>query len=137
MAIPGLLKPVAHAGHVLIDGGAVDPLPVRAIREPVDLILAIDISRREQREESSKIPSTIEVLTRAFDLMQAALIDQAPEKIATPIYRIRAGVEAFGALDFFSARKILMAAEPLADEIEQILAIVSRAKAIAGPQKKT
>jgi NTE family protein len=135
MAIPGLLKPVTHAGHVLIDGGAVDPLPIRAIHEKVDLILAIDISRREQREESTKIPATVEILTRAFDLMQAALIDQTPEKATTPVYRIRAGVESFGVLDFFSARKILAAARPLADKIEHILDIVSRAKAIAGPQK--
>ncbi len=32
MAIPGLVRPVVHEGRVMIDGGAVDPLPIRAIQ---------------------------------------------------------------------------------------------------------
>jgi NTE family protein len=135
MAIPGLVRPVVHEGRVLVDGGAVDPLPIRAIRQPVDLIIAIDISRAAAREETEAIPGMVEVVTRAFDLMQSSLIDVQHHVPPAPLYRIKARVEHFGALDFFAAKKILSAAEPMASEIETIIGAVSRAKLIASPEK--
>jgi NTE family protein len=127
MAIPGLVRPVVHEGRVLIDGGAVDPLPIRAIRQPVDLIIAIDISRAAAREETEAIPGMVEVVTRAFDLMQSSLIDVQHHVPPAPLYRIKAKVENFGALDFFAAKKILAAAEPIAAEIETIVSALTRA----------
>lgn len=132
MAIPGLVRPVVHEERVMVDGGAVDPLPIRAIRGEVDIIIAIDISRAASREEKEAIPGMVEVMTRAFDLMQSSLIDVQHHVPPAPLYRIKARVEGFGALDFFSAKKILAAAEPLAGEIETIIAAVSRAKAFSG-----
>lgn len=136
MAIPGLVRPVVHQGRVMIDGGAVDPLPIRAIRGPVDLILAIDISKAAPKEESSAIPGSVEVVTRAFDLLQSALIEAQNHVPPAPLYRIRARVDAFAALDFFSARKILAAAEPMAQEIETIVQAIERAKALAGAPRR-
>jgi NTE family protein len=137
MAIPGLVRPVVHEGRVMVDGGAVDPLPIRAIRGPVDLIIAIDISRAAAREETAAIPGMVEVVTRAFDLMQSSLIDVQHHVPPAPLYRIKARVENFGALDFFAAKKILTAAEPIAAEIETILQAVTRAKTIAAPKKSS
>lgn len=136
MAIPGLVRPVVHEGRVLIDGGAVDPLPIRAIRQPVDLIIAIDISRAAAREETKAIPGMVEVVTRAFDLMQSALIDVQHHVPPAPLFRIKAKVENFGALDFFAAKKILAAAEPIAGEIETIVSALTRAKQLASPERK-
>jgi NTE family protein len=133
MAIPGLVRPVVHRGHVMIDGGAVDPLPIRAIEGPVDLILAIDISKAAPKEDGESIPGSVEAVIRAFDLLQSALIEAQNHVPPAPLYRIKARVEAFPALDFFSARKILAAAEPMAEEIETILRAVARAKALALP----
>ncbi|PPD16362.1 MAG: patatin [Methylobacterium sp.] len=136
MAIPGLVRPVVHQGRVMIDGGAVDPLPIRAIRGPVDLILAIDISKAAPKEDGQSIPGSVEVVTRAFDLLQSALIEAQNHVPPAPLYRIRARVDAFAALDFFSARKILAAAEPMAQEIETIVQAIERAKALAGPPRR-
>lgn len=135
MAIPGLVRPVVHEGRVMVDGGAVDPLPIRAIHGPVDLIIAIDISRAAAREENASIPGMVEVLTRAFDLMQSSLIDVQHHVPPAPLYRIKARVESFSALDFFAAKKILAAAEPIAGEIETIISAVTRAKQLASPEK--
>ncbi|MGL5447309.1 MAG: patatin-like phospholipase family protein [Rhabdaerophilum sp.] len=135
MAIPGLVRPVVHEGHVMIDGGAVDPLPIRAIRGPVDLIIAIDISRMAAREETEAIPSMLEVVTRSFDLMQSSLIDVQQHVPSAPLYRIKAKVDHFGALDFFAAKKIIAAAEPIAAEIETIIEAVTRAKSLVALEK--
>jgi NTE family protein len=123
MAIPGLVRPVVFGERVLIDGGAVDPLPVRAISRDVDLILAIDVSRAAAREESAAIPGAFETGFRVFDLMQAALADAHADENARPIRRIKAPVEGFNALDFFAAKKILAASESLAGAVESALSL--------------
>lgn len=46
MSVPGLLAPVEHAGHKLVDGGLVDNLPVAEVRERCqpDVVIAVDVS---------------------------------------------------------------------------------------------
>lgn len=135
MAIPGLVRPVVHQGKVMIDGGAIDPLPVRAITEPVDLILAIDISRAAQREESAEIPGFIETLTRAFDLMQLSLVESQSYVPQAPYHRVKARVDQFPALDFFRPKKVLTASASISGEIERVIEAVRHVKraAISGP----
>jgi NTE family protein len=123
MAIPGLVKPVVFGGRVMVDGGAVDPLPLRAITADVDLVLAIDVSRAAAREESAAIPGAVETGFRVYDLMQAALADAQANSHALPIRRIKAPVEGFNALDFFAAKKILSASEGLAGAVESALTL--------------
>jgi len=41
MALPWLVRPILREGRVLIDGGAVDPLPVRSADPTADLVLAV------------------------------------------------------------------------------------------------
>jgi NTE family protein len=135
MAIPGLVRPVVHQGKVMIDGGAIDPLPVRAITEPVDLILAIDISRAAQREESAEIPGFIETLTRAFDLMQLSLVESQSYVPQAPYHRVKARVDQFAALDFFRPKKVFTASASISGEIERVIEAVQHVKrvAISGP----
>jgi NTE family protein len=123
MAIPGLVRPVVFENRVLVDGGAVDPLPVRAIRTDVDLILAIDVSRAAARDEGAAIPGAVETGFRVFDLMQAALADAQASDNTRPIRRLKAPVEGFNALDFFAAKKILAASESLAGAVESALTL--------------
>lgn len=130
MAIPALVRPVVFGTRVLIDGGAVDPLPIRAITRPVDLILAIDVSRAAAREESEKVPGAVETGFRVFDLMQAALADAQLSGGIAPVHRIKAPVEGFNALDFFNAKKLLAASEGIGAEIETV--IKAAQKALAG-----
>ncbi len=123
MAIPGLVRPVVFGDRVMIDGGAVDPLPVKAITAEVDLILAIDASRAAAREEGAKIPGAVETGFRVYDLMQAALADAQASDNPRPIRRLKAPVEGFNALDFFAAKKILAASESLAGTVEAALTL--------------
>jgi NTE family protein len=123
MAIPGLVRPVAFDNRVMVDGGAVDPLPVRAITTDVDLILAIDVSRAAARDEGAAIPGGVATGFRVFDLMQAALADAHAGDNSRPIRRIKAPVEGFNALDFFAAKRILAASESLAGAVESAITL--------------
>jgi NTE family protein len=46
-AIPGIFQPVRRDGRLLIDGGLVDPVPVRTCRDlGADFVIAVDITPR-------------------------------------------------------------------------------------------
>lgn len=46
IAIPGMFTPVLYDGHVLVDGGLVNPLPVNITRElGADFVIAVDVTR--------------------------------------------------------------------------------------------
>lgn len=121
MAIPGLVRPVSFSNRVLVDGGTVDPLPIRAITAEVDVIIAIDVSRAAARDEGEKIPGSVETGFRVYDLMQAALADAQANAEQRPVRRLKVPVEGFNALDFFAAKKILAASEGLAGAVESVL----------------
>jgi len=44
-AIPGIMPPVPHEGHLLVDGGVTDNLPVEVLRElsPAGEVIAVDV----------------------------------------------------------------------------------------------
>lgn len=45
MSVPGLLAPVDHQGHKLVDGGLVDNLPIAEVRErcQADIVIAVNV----------------------------------------------------------------------------------------------
>jgi NTE family protein len=44
MALPGLMRPVEVGGCVLIDGGAVNPLPYDVLFDHADIVIAVDVT---------------------------------------------------------------------------------------------
>jgi NTE family protein len=49
IAIPTIFTPVRHKGHILVDGGVVNPIPVApTLRESTDISIAVSLSGREE-----------------------------------------------------------------------------------------
>lgn len=119
MAIPGILRPVEFEGRVLIDGGAVNPLPFDLLRADADIVVAVDITRL--RETPDGIPDPVQMLFMAADIMTHTIVSEKL-KSAAPDILLRPNVSAFGALDFPRAMPILKAADPIKDELKQKLA---------------
>lgn len=68
-AIPGVFQPVEHQGRMLVDGGAVDNLPVAVAREKgADIVIAVDIS---QNVTNYNITNLIDVTLQAVNIMFA------------------------------------------------------------------
>lgn len=118
MAIPGLLRPVEFEGRLLIDGGAVNPLPFDLLRKEADIVVAVDITRL--REAPDGIPDPIQVLFNATDIMTHAIVSEKL-KHSAPDILLRPNVSAFGALDFPRALPILKASEPIKEELKRKL----------------
>lgn len=127
MAIPGMLEPVTIEGRVLVDGGAVDPVPFDLLPDSCDLVLAIDVTGGPSPGEERQAPSPMEAALGASQIMQAAILAERlirGEAAATRsrVLLLRPTVERFNALDFFSVRTILAEAEGLKAEVARALA---------------
>jgi NTE family protein len=119
MAIPGLFRPVSFGDAVLIDGGAVNPLPYDLLSGLADIVVAVDVTFGS-RPLKRRSPPPFASMFGAAQIMQGAITAQKL-KVRAPDILVRPKVEHFGVLDFFRASQILRAAEGGKDELKLLL----------------
>jgi NTE family protein len=120
MALPGLIKPVGIDDKLLIDGGAVNPLPCDAVAGKADIVVAIDVTGAPSAEEVSA-PNAFSVLFGAAQIMQAAIV-KAKTTAHPPDILVRPDIQKFGITDFFRASRIFEAAAPAKAKLKEELA---------------
>jgi NTE family protein len=119
IAIPGLMRAVKIGGRLLIDGGAVNPLPFDHLIGRADVIVAADVTGGPV-PHPARSPSGFEAMFGSLQIMQAAIV-AAKLKIYRPEIVVRPAVDRFRVLDFFEAPAILSAAEPAKDDLKREL----------------
>jgi NTE family protein len=121
IAIPGLFRPVALDGRVLVDGGATNPLPFDRVAGRADVVVAVDVFGIPPADRSDVpggwecVYATINVMGSAIvaaKLAHGALTHGAPDLV------IRPNVAIFHALDFYQASAILRTSEAVKDEVK-------------------
>jgi len=117
LAIPGLIRPVVIAGRVLIDGGAINPLPYERLLQPGRIVLAVDTSAPATVSDS-RVPEPLEAMVGVSQILTRALVQRMVER-QPPDILVRAGGDGFGGLDFFRWQAILDAAAPVKDEVKR------------------
>ena len=120
IALPTLMRPVMIDGHVLIDGGATNPLPFEHLRGRADVIVAVEISgpvSADQRE----VPNALECLYATVLVMTHSIISEKLRHGAPDLF-LQPKVGSFRALGFLQASAILRAADPVKAEFKERLA---------------
>jgi NTE family protein len=134
MALPGLIRPVRIGARLLVDGGAVNPLPFDHLIGRADVIVAADVTGGPV-PQGTRMPAGFDAMFGTLQIMQGAIV-AAKLKIYRPQIVVRPTVDRFRVLDFFDARAILAAAAPAKDElkreIERHLSPLSRPTVIPG-----
>lgn len=121
MAIPGLLRPVLLEGRIYIDGGALNPVPVAAVKGKNRIIIAVNVNDSPQAEAGKLvIPDPLEVLYGSVSLMMNALTRYELHE-TPPDILLNPQVGHFNALDFFKAREILEVAGAEKDKFKRKL----------------
>lgn len=120
LAIPGLVRPVSLGGQVLIDGGAINPLPYEALLAPGRIVLAVDASAPPSDAADARVPGAVEAIVGASQILTRSLVQRMVAR-QPPDILIRHALEGIGGLDFFKAQAILTASEPLKDEVKRAL----------------
>lgn len=121
LAIPGLVRPVVVEGRVLIDGGAINPLPYDGLLAPGRIVLAVDASAPAMASEA-RMPRPLEAMIGGSQILMRSVVQRMIER-RPPDILIRAGSGGFGGLDFFRTKAILAAAEPVKDEVKRRLSL--------------
>jgi NTE family protein len=119
MAIPGLIRPVEARGYILVDGGAVNPLPYEHLFATGAFTLACDVAGGPP-DQLRRVPTPFEAMFGAAQIMQRSITTQML-KVRAPDLIVRPEISAFRALDFFRAKDILRAAAPVKDQIKRSL----------------
>ena len=117
IAIPGLIRPVKLGDRLLVDGGAVNPLPFDHLIGRADVLVAVDVTGGPS-PNPTRVPAGLDVMFGALQIMQGAIV-AAKLKIYRPQIVLRPAVEHFRLLEFFEAHAILAAAEPAKNELKR------------------
>lgn len=122
-SIPGLFTPVEYQGKILIDGGAVNPLPYDLIKDKCDITIAIDVTASNY-SNSKGLPATLDSVFIAFQIMQISIIREKLKHIKPDIY-IKPQIKDIRLFEFTKTDLIfsqaLKAKEKLKRELENIL----------------
>jgi NTE family protein len=117
MALPGLVRPVLVDGRVLIDGGAVTPLPVRHVMGEGVFTICSDVLSGSFVSDT-RIPEPIEAMFGASQILMTAVAARSLDR-HHPDLLLRPDMAQFAGLDFFKAAEILAAAEPVKEQVKR------------------
>lgn len=124
ISIPGVFKPVAADGMLLVDGGVINPIPIQVVRDlGAQYIIAVNIcpevakkmtvqrpiadparaSEKNQRDQT-KLPNIFEIIMGSITIMESQIIDMRM-KNESPDVVIKPEVEDIGTYDFHRYRE--------------------------------
>ncbi|MBM3565636.1 MAG: patatin-like phospholipase family protein [Alphaproteobacteria bacterium] len=123
MSVPGMFTPVRMGGHVLIDGGTVNPLPYDLWQDECDTTIAIEVAPAKTGN-MDRTPRTLDAVFTTIQIMQRSIIR---EKMRTnpPDLLIRPKLVNVRLMEFHKARQIFEQAEPekqrLKEELKKLI----------------
>jgi len=115
MAIPGVFTPVERDGHLLLDGGVVNPLPYNLLQEECDVVIAMDVGGVRHADEKHR-PPFFDTIISGFEIMEAAMIRERLQSDPPDIY-LKPDIRNVGLLDFHKAEQIFRQSEAVKDEL--------------------
>ena len=118
-SLPGLFTPVRIKNRILIDGGAVNPLPFDLIMDKCDITIAIDVTAFKAQNES-EIPPTFDSVFTTYQTMQNSIIKERLKFLRPDIY-IRPEIFDVRVFDFVKADLIFKQAQPAKEELKRQL----------------
>lgn len=118
-SIPGLFTPIKIKNKILVDGGAVNPLPFDLIKRQCDITIAIDITSFHSMNAQG-MPSTFDSVFTTYQIMQNSIIQQKLKFVQPDIY-IKPKISDVRVFDFAKADSIFEQAKPAKKELKRQL----------------
>ena len=112
ISIPSVFRPVRRDGRILVDGAAVNPMPLdRVQRTPGDNLVAVDVSARYSDAPERRSCTSLnhyQMLHSASEIMQQR-ITQLMCRLHRPDLLVELPTDSFGVFEFYRAAEIVEA----------------------------
>ncbi|KYC69605.1 patatin-like phospholipase family protein [Heyndrickxia coagulans] len=120
ISIPGIFVPKKIKGHLFVDGGVADRVPVSVVKEMgAELLVGVDVSAMKKEAEIRHI---YDVIMQSIDIMQMELAESRKTEAHVSI---RPDVSMYSSMAFTNAGQIIKIGEEAAKqsviEIQQLL----------------
>lgn len=119
ISIPSVFRPVRRDGRILVDGAAVNPMPLdRVLRTPGDSLVAVDVSARYGDISGRRACTSLNhyrMLHSASEIMQQR-ITQLMCRLHRPDLLVELPTDSFGVFEFYRAAEIVEAGRRAARE---------------------
>ena len=119
ISLPGIFAPVLIDGEVLIDGGAVNPVPFDILPDDCDLTIAIDVIGH-RTAGPDLMPSLTEAVFNTFQIMEKSITRQKLRVVCPDIY-IEPHISDVRVLEFHKAEHVFRQAQPAKDQLKREL----------------
>ncbi len=119
ISLPGIFSPVLIEDNVLIDGGAVNPVPFDILPNDCDLTIAIDVIGHRTAGQDL-MPSLTEAVFNTFQIMEKSITKQKLRVVCPDIY-IEPYISDVRVLEFHKAEHVFRQAEPAKDRLKREL----------------
>lgn len=119
MALPDIFSPVQLGDRLLIDGGAVNPLPYDILPDDCNYIVAIDVLGILQLQSHAE-PSFYESIFRTARIMGQAIVSEKLKRKMPDIY-LKPEIKNIHTLEFGKYAEIYRLAEPAKDALKRKL----------------
>ncbi|MBN2104332.1 patatin-like phospholipase family protein [bacterium] len=106
ISLPLIFEPVKHGNQILIDGGAVNPVPYDVIQNQCELCIAIDVSGKREPKNKNLMPNMFDNVLSTFEIMQDSILENK-NQINRPNIYIKPDLVNVGVLDFFKFKQIM------------------------------
>lgn len=119
MSLPGIFSPCVIGERVLVDGGAVNPVPFDLLPDDCTITVAIDAIGRRDHEQGVP-PSLSEAVFNTFQIMEKSIV-RARLRSRPPDIYLELDATDVRLLEFHKARQILAQAERAKDAFKRAL----------------
>jgi len=119
ISLPGIFAPVLIDDKVLIDGGAVNPVPFDILPNDCDLTIAIDVIGH-RTAGPDLVPSMMEAIFNTFQIMEKSITRQKLRVVCPDIY-IEPYISDVRVLEFHKAEHVFRQAQPAKDQLKREL----------------
>ena len=123
ISMPAIFRPVRVGDRILVDGGAVNPLPYDIIQRECDITVAIDVSGEKAPPDYDPTPNMFECLLSTFQIMQAAIVE-SKMRISRPDIYIKPALTNIRVLQFDRYEEIM---EGVLEDTQRLKHDLSRA----------
>ena len=100
MSVPGLMAPLEYRGHKLVDGGLVDNLPVREVRERCDAQVVIAVNVGSPLQKANEISGLLSVSAQMVSILTEQNVTQSRASLRPDDLYLQPDLTGLNAADF-------------------------------------